>query len=249
MFLPGHNVGEDAGRQESFPPTQWSKVVQAGGADSPETRDALAKLCQTYWYPLYLYVRRVGHNADDAQDLTQDFFAMLIEKNTVGFAQQQKVKFRSFLLVALKNFLHNKWDKGQRQKRGGGREFLSLDEQNSENRYLVEPADTATPEKAFERRWALSLLDQVLSLLEAEMVAEGKGDFFGEAKVFLTGEKSEVSQGEIAHRLGMTENSFRVNVHRLRSRYGKLLKAEVANTVANPREVEDEIRHLFAALS
>ena len=244
---PISNEGID--KDGSFADTHWSVVLAAGRRGSAPGDAALAKLCQTYWYPLYTYVRRLGHNAEDAQDLTQEFFLRLIEKNYLQSVDRAKGKFRSFLLIALKRFLANEWDRASRQKRGGGQEILSLDEENTETRYLAEPADAMTPEKAFERRWALALLDQVLKRLETEFTAAGKAKAFEELKIFLTGESSESPYSEIAACLQMSEGTLKVTVHRLRQRYRELLRMEIANTVASEQEVDEELRHLFAALS
>ncbi|HXJ61546.1 MAG TPA: sigma-70 family RNA polymerase sigma factor [Verrucomicrobiae bacterium] len=236
-------------RHSGFSSTHWSVVLQSGQADSPQAAAALAKLCHAYWYPLYLFVRRTGHNAEDAQDLTQAFFERLMEKRYLAAADPEKGKFRSFLLTALKRFLANEWDRATRQKRGGGQQILSLNTQDSETRYLAEPADVMTPAKLYERRWALTLLEQVITRLESEMVAAGKARIFEELKIFLTGEKSERPYAQIAETLQMTEATLKVTVHRLRQRYGELLRLEIAHTVADPKEIDEEIRHLFAALS
>src|SRR6185503_2387028 len=174
-----------------FGSTHWSVVLQSGAGDSPQADAALAQLCQTYWYPLYLFVRRSGNSAEDAQDLTQAFFARLMEKNDLAAADPAKGKFRSFLLVALRRFLANEWDRARRQKRGGGQEIISLNAEDTETRYRAEPADVMTPAKLYERRWALTLLEQVIGRLESKMGAGGKARVFEELKVFLTGEKSE----------------------------------------------------------
>jgi len=232
-----------------FVPTRWSMVRAAGKRGSPQADEALSKLCQTYWYPLYAYVRRSGHGAEDAQDLTQAFFARLLEKNYIALAAQEKGKFRSFLLTALKRFIITQWTRTHRLKRGGGQKILSLNETNTENRYLAEVADEQTPEKVFERRWAMTLLEQVLNRLQAEFVAVGKAKAFEDMKIFLIEERSEISYGEIAQRLDMTPGALKVAIHRLRQRYAELLRMEIAETVDSPAEVEDEIRHLFAALS
>jgi len=231
-----------------FGTTHWTVVLQAGEAESPETQAALAKLCQTYWYPLYVFIRRQGRNPQDAQDLVQGFFARVLEKNYIQDADRTKGRFRSFLLLALKRYMANEWDYANRQKRGGGNQVISLDEQDSELRYRVEPADEMSPEKAYERRWALILLQQVLDRLASEFSTPGKVRLFDELKVFLSGEKGG-SYAEIGSRLGMTESAIKVTVHRLRQRYREILRLEIANTVSSPEAVDDEIRNLFAALS
>ena len=231
-----------------FATTHWTAVLAAADEASPHAAEALEALCRTYWYPLYAFVRRKGHDAPEAEDLTQEFFARLLEKKYLEAAAPEKGKFRSFLLTAFKRFLANEWDRANRQKRGGGRELISLDETKAENCYRAEPADTMTPEKIFERSWALKLLEQVLNRLEREHVQAGKRELFEELQIFLTGEKSRSPYAEIAARLRMSEGTLKVTVHRLRRRYRELLRLEVAQTVASPAEIDGEIRHLFAAL-
>ena len=206
-------------------------------------------MCQTYWHPLYAYVRRLGHSPPDAQDLTQEFFARLLEKNYLADADESRGRFRSFLLAALKHFLANEWDKASAQKRGGGQILIPIDFNAAETTCHFEPADETTAEKIFERRWALTLLDQVLRRLRAEFVRDGKEKLFEELKPTLTEASRSVRYAEIAARLGATEGAVKVAVHRLRQRYREVLRAEIADTVASPGEVEDELRSLFAALS
>jgi RNA polymerase sigma-70 factor (ECF subfamily) len=241
-------VTEPAGSSDSFERTHWSVVMSAGNQQSPLAQAALAKLCQTYWYPLYVFVRRQGRSAEDAQDLVQGFFAKAIEKNFVAAAEPEKGRFRSFLLLALKRYMANEWDHDHREKRGGGKDIVSLDEQDTELRYKAEPADEISPGKAFERQWALTLLQQVLDRLSAEFSSAGKARLFEELKVFLSGEKGG-SYAEIGVRLGITEATIKVTVHRLRLRYRELLRLEIANTVSSPEAIEDEIQDLCAALS
>lgn len=235
-------------RAGQFTSTHWSVVLLAGQRATPQGDEALAKLCQTYWYPLYAYVRRQGVEPHDAQDLTQEFFARLLAKNYLGQVRREKGKFRSFLLASLKHFLANEWDRARAQKRGGGKTIVSLDDPSVETRYGLEPADVLTAEKIYERRWALTLLDQVLAGLRDEYARSGRAGVFEQLKEFLTGGKGSVSYAEVAERLRMTEGAVKVAVHRLRRRYRELLRAEVAHTVASPGEIDDEIRHLFAAL-
>lgn len=232
-----------------FVTTRWTIVLTAGHSDSTQAHVALEKLCQTYWYPLYAYVRRQGHSPEDAQDLTQAFFAKLIAKHYLGDVDRSKGKFRSFLLASLKHFLANEWDKTRAQKRGGSHPFIALDAQTAESRYHLEPVDTMTADKIYERRWALTLLDEVLKRLREKYAAEGKGKLFDQLKVTLTGERSTIPYAEIGTQLGMTEGAVKVAVHRLRQRYRETLRAEIAETVASPGEVEEELRHLFSALS
>lgn len=234
----------DAGR---FEPTRWSVVVAAAGGRPTQARKALESLCATYWYPLYAFVRREGHGPDDAQDLTQEFFARLLEKNWLDAVDREKGKFRSFLLAAMRHFLANEWDRAHRLKRGGGQTILSLDAQSAEARYAREPADPVTADRVFERRWALTLIEQVLARLRREFEEAGKGKLFEELKTALTGEK--VAYAEVARRLGLNEGAVRVAVHRLRLRYRDLIRAEIAETVASEDEIEAEVQHLFAALA
>lgn len=229
-----------------FEQTRWSTVVAAGG-DSTKAHKALEHLCETYWYPLYAFVRREGHGADDAQDLTQEFFARLLEKRWLVGVDREKGKFRSFLLVAMRHFLVNEWDRAHRLKRGGGATVFSLDAQSAEDRYALEPADSMTADRIFERRWALTLLEQVLSRLRQEFMAAGREKLFDELKVALIGGKAPYA--EIATRLNLSEGAVRVAVHRLRVRYRDLVRAEIAETVATEEEVDAEVQHLFAALS
>lgn len=232
-----------------FATTHWSVVMTAGQEASPQAEAALETLCRTYWYPLYAFIRRQGHSPHDAQDLTQAFFARFLEKNFLGDVQRERGKFRSFLLASLKHFLANEWDRAQAQKRGGGHAIISLDQEATEGRYRLEPPDEMTPEKIYERRWALTLLDAVLSRLRKEFVAAGKGEQFEVLRVFLSAGKDSAPYAEVAGRLGSTAESVKVAVHRLRKRYRELLRAEIAHTVASSSEVDEEIRYLFRALS
>jgi len=232
-----------------FNTTQWSVVVEAGGSDSPEAAAAVASLCRVYWYPLYAYVRRQGHSFADAQDLTQEFFARLLEGKFLRQADQKRGRFRTFLLTSLKYFLINEWRKVNCEKRGGGQQLISLDAEATETRFRAEPADYRTPDKAFERQWAMAVLNRVLDQLQAEYVEAGQGQVFEELKSSLTGGKNENSYAEIGGRLGMTEGNLKVKVHRLRRLYRELLRKEVSLTVAEPNLVDEEIRELFAALN
>jgi len=219
-------------------------VLRAGGS-SPKARDALSSLCAAYWYPLYAYVRRQGHSAHDAQDLTQEFFARLLDRGGVGGVAPDLGRFRTWLLAALQHFLINEWHRARAQKRGGGALHLSMDD-DAEARYLREPADPLTAEKLFDRRWALTLLDRVLTRLGAEMAETGKTAHFEALKFCLSGGKR--AYADVASTLGMTEGAVKVAVHRLRERYRALIRAEILETVADPGEVEAELRDLFAAL-
>jgi RNA polymerase sigma-70 factor (ECF subfamily) len=243
------NLTDPRATDRWFRTTHWSVVLASRNTDPAQAQEALAKLCQAYWYPLYSYVRRLGHSPPDAQDLTQEFFARCLEKDYLQAAERERGKFRSFLLMALNRFLSNEWDKANCQKRGGGQEILSLDAEATETRYVAEPADEMTPEKVFKRRWALAVLEQVLNQLEAEFSEAGKAELFRELKIFLSGEKSESPSAEIAVRLGMTEGALRAAVYRLRQQYRQLLRKTIAETVDSPEAIDDEIRQLLAALS
>ena len=231
-----------------FVTTHWSIVLAARCNDTTRARNALAKLCETYWYPLYAYVRQRGYSPHDAQDLTQEFFARLLEKKTLGAVTREKGKFRSFLLTAVNHFLVDEWKKARTQKRGGG-QVVSLESGDAETRFGREPVDTHTPEKLFEQNWALALLDTVYGQLQREYEAGGKGALFNELKTCLAGARSSVPYAELAARLNIAENTVKTSVHRLRQRYRQLLRAEVAQTVAGPSEVEEELRCLFRALA
>jgi len=244
---PGDGESSEEGGAR-FDTTHWSVVLAAGHPSSPDSSRALATLCQSYWYPLYVYVRRKVRNTDEAQDLTQEFFATLLEKEYLAVARPQRGRFRSFLLTAFKNFLANEWDKRKAQKRGGSHSPIPLDFTVGEDRYLREPADELTPERIYERQWALTLLDRVLGRLRDEFVQAGKEEHFDRLKLFLTGQKAAVSYTDVARDLGTSEGAAKVAVHRMRRRYRELLRAEIAETVSGPGEVEDEIRSLFNTL-
>ena len=224
-------------------------MVLAAGKDAASNADAaLAALCQMYWYPLYAFVRRLGHQPADAQDLTQAFFARLLEKHYLRAADPERGRFRSFLLASCKHFLSKERDRAKAQKRGGGRKVLPLDFEAGERRYSLEPTHEATAEKVYERRWALTLLDQVFARLRNEFDRAGKRNEFDHLKVYLTGEATTLSYRDVAAELGMTEGAVKVAVHRLRRRYRELVREEIAHTVAGPDEVAEELRRLFAAL-
>ena len=235
--------------REVFATTRWTVVLHARDASDTQAREALENLCRAYWYPLYAFVRRQGVSPEDAQDLTQAFFEKLIEKNFLADVQREKGRFRSFLLAALKHFLANEWDKARAQKRGGGVVHVPIDTASAETRYGLEPAHFDSPEKLFERRWAITLLDRVLERLRDEHVEAGKADLFEQLKPCLTAEKASLSYAELGARGGLSEGAVKVAVHRLRQRYRELLRAEIAETVDSPGEVEEELRHLFTALS
>jgi RNA polymerase sigma-70 factor (ECF subfamily) len=235
----------------AFVTTHWSIVLAAGQSNSVHAQAALSKLCQTYWYPLYAYVRQRGYSSHDSQDLTQDFFARLLEKNTLGVVTRDKGRFRSFLLTALNHFLADEWRKEHAQKRGGG-QILPLDLNAAETRFRsepTEPAETTTPEKVFEQNWALALLNTVFERLRDEYQSDGKSNLFETLKFCLTGERSTAPYAELAAQLKLPENTVKVAVHRLRRRYRELLREEVSHTVERSGEVEQELQYLFRVLS
>jgi DNA-directed RNA polymerase specialized sigma24 family protein len=235
-------------RAAPFAATRWTVVLSARDQKSPESTKALETLCRNYWYPLYAYVRRQGRGAHDAEDLTQAFFARLLERNYLADVDQAKGKFRSFLIAALKHFLANEWDRANAQKRGGGKTVISIDRDAAENTYQFEPADTLSADKIFERRWAMTLLERTLQRLAAEYEADGKKQLFEELKTTITGDRG-VAYTTMAARLGTSEGAIKVAAHRLRQRYRAVLRAEIAETVTSADELEDELRNLFAVLS
>jgi len=231
-----------------FVTTHWSVVLAAGGRDTTHARTALAKLCQTYWYPLYAYIRWRGSSPEDAQDLTQDFFARLLERNRFANVTREKGQFRSYLLTALNHFLVDEWKRAKALKRGG-LQVISLDAASAETRFRHEPVETANAETIFEQNWALALLEEVFQQLRTEFESGGKGELFEQLKFCLTGERSAVPYAELSARLDISGAAVKVTVHRLRQRYRELLRAEVANTVGSPEEVEEELRYLFRVLA
>jgi RNA polymerase sigma-70 factor (ECF subfamily) len=245
-----HHPRPDSNRGAAqFVTTLWSVVASAGG-DTKHAEGAIEKLCRAYWYPLYAFVRRQGRSPEDAQDLTQAFFAKLIERALIKSADPNRGRFRTFLLCSLKNFLRDEWAKGQAQKRGGGERLLSLDDPASaEARYQLEPRDEPVAEKLFERRWAMTVIDLAISRLESEFKARGKEKLFDELQGALLGEKPSLSYAKLGAALGMIEGAVKVAAHRLQRRYRELVREEIGNTVASPDDIEDEIRHLCAVLS
>jgi RNA polymerase sigma-70 factor (ECF subfamily) len=227
---------------DKFATTQWNVVLAARDGTEGEARRALESLCEAYWYPLYAYLRRRGRGADEARDLTQGFFADLLGRDFLGAVDQSKGRFRSFLLASLEHFLSRDREKEQAQKRGGGARPLPLDVDTAETRYRLEPADERTPEKLFERRWGLTVMERAMDRLAAEHADQKER--FERLKPCLTGSE-EASYREVAAVLGMTEAAVKAAVHRLRQGYGRLLREEIADTVADPAEVDDELRHLL----
>jgi RNA polymerase sigma-70 factor (ECF subfamily) len=233
----------------SFVTTHWSAVLQAAHESTPAAREALEHLCKAYWYPLYVHVRRVGWSPADAQDLTQEFFARLIERRSLRLADPDRGRFRSFLLTALKHFLADEWDRLRAQKRGGDREFLSWDGLAAEERYQLEPQDPGSPERAYERRWAGMVLANALSRLEREYQRTGRLTEFNELKGFVWGAGAQGGYADVGARLGATEGAIKVAVHRLRTRFREALRHEVLQTVSSADEVDAELTHLRSLLS
>jgi RNA polymerase sigma-70 factor (ECF subfamily) len=232
-----------------FVTTHWSVVLDAKGEDSVRASEALEKLCCIYWRPVYAFIRRNGYNNADAQDLTQEFFSRLLSKDYLRHLRDQRGKFRSFLLTFVKHFLSDERERASAQKRGGGRALLSLDDTDGEDLYVAETANQVGPDQLFERRWALTVLDQALRRLSEEYVAAGKGILFEKLKDVQPGEHGRVSYAQLGTDLGMTEIAIKSAVHRLRRRHREILREEIAHTVTRPEEVDDEIRHLIALVS
>jgi RNA polymerase sigma factor (sigma-70 family) len=232
-----------------FTTTHWSVVLAARQRETAESGQALEVLCQTYWHPLYSYVRRRGYPEHDAQDLTQEFFARLLEKQDLRSVDRAKGKFRSFLLAAMEHFLAKEWRRTNAQKRGGGVDFLSLDGTSTESGPLQVAAPGLSPEEFFDQQWAITVLEQAVGKLGQEFRAAGKREVFDELKIYLTGERRDASYADLAARLNTTATALKMAVSRMRQRYGELLRAEIASTVWSPEEVEEELHALFAALS
>jgi len=229
-----------------FTTTHWSIVLTARDPACPQAADALEKLCRSYWYPLYAFVRRQGHDESSAKDLTQGFFARLLEKNYLAHVVQDKGKFRSFLLASLKHYMADERDKERAQKRGGGHIIISLDETAGEDRYRAEPVDVMDAEKLYERRWALTLLDQAKERLQEEYLKAGKLQLYHRFQAMEAGGGAGSPPcAEVAVMLGLSESGLRTAVFRLRQRYRELVREEVAQTVSSPQEVDEEIRHLI----
>ena len=252
MFLPiMAETGDSSGSMRSggtFVTTHWSVVLVATQAGTPQADQALATLCEKYWYPLYAFARRQGCSPHDAEDLTQAFFLHLLEKNSLAAADQARGRFRSFLLTAMRHFLINEWHRGQARKREGRHILVPLDADIAETRYVAEMADNARPEKLYDRNWAWALLDRVLARLRADEEAVGRGALYEQLKPALMGERLTLSYGEMAAGLKTTEEALRMAAVRLRRRFLKMLREEVSPTVASPEEIDEEIRHLLASL-
>jgi RNA polymerase sigma factor (sigma-70 family) len=243
---PTPNTGAARG---IFATTHWTAVLAAGRGSSPQADVALEELCRSYWYPLYAFVRRQGHSREDAEDLTQGFFARLLEKNYLEGVSSDRGKFRSFLLMAFKRFVANEWDHANRQKRGGGAMPLSLDWQDADQRYQIIPVDALSPDKLYDRAWAVTVLEQVITRLRDESAAEGRTRQYEQLKAFLMVGKSDIPYAQAAAALELTEGAVRVAVHRLRQRYRELLRKEIAQTLSDPAQINEEMQALFSALS
>ena len=233
--------------RDVFATTHWTVVLAAGKRHTPQSDHALEQLCKTYWFPLYAYARRRGHTKEEAEDLTQGFFARFLAKNYLEGLSAERGRFRAFLLASLKHFLANEWDKSQRQKRGGGELPLSLDWQTADTKFQVAASAEPSPDQAFDREWAVALLAKVIERLQAECAADGKGKLFEHLKIFLAAGKGESAPSEVAKALDMEEGAVRVAVHRLRKRYRVLLRDEISQTLSDPAQVDEEMRSLFGA--
>ena len=242
-----NEVGQFGGNRQ-FATTQWSVVRAASHENSQAANSALQELCQIYWYPLYTYVRRQGHDANAAADLTQAFFADLLQRDDLKKVDPELGKFRSFLLAAMKHFLMNQWDKAQAQKRGGGKSPLSLDFGEADNRYRLEPSHAKTPELIYQKQWAKTLLERVQQALRSEFADRGKAHQFDKLQKFLAGKNEDETLATVAAQLNMSEVAVKVAVHRMRQRFGELLRLEIQQTVSTPEEIDSEIQQLFDVL-
>ncbi len=242
------NDAEQLRNNRQFATTRWNIVCAVGDEDAQTASTALQELCQIYWYPLYTFVRRQGNDANSAADLTQAFFADLLERQDLKRVDPSLGKFRSFLLRALKHFLVNQWDKARAQKRGGGTSPLSLDFDAADNRYRLEPVHGQTPELIYQKQWARTLLDRVKNELRSEFISRGKGHQFDRLEKFIAGKSDEETLATAAAQLEMTEVAVKVALHRMRQRFGELLRVEIQQTVGTPEEIQSEIRQLFEVL-
>ncbi len=247
MFPADEYSGALVPQRSEFNTTHWSVVLAARG-ESADAQEALEKLCRVYWYPLYAFVRRQGHSPGDAEDLIQGFFARLLERKDLETVQRERGRFRSYLLVSLKHFVLNEHLRARAEKRGGRQSFISLDEVEAEKKFGQEPVDKSTPEKTFERRWAMALLDKVLERLRNEYEVTDRLRLFESLRCFLSDQPAEQSQAQIGAKLGLSTGAVKQAVRRMRQRYRELLREEVANTVATVADIDDEVRHLVAVL-
>lgn len=242
------NVDSQQVGNRRFATTQWSIVLAAGHRSSPDADQALASLCATYWYPLYAYVRRRVSDVGEAQDSTQAFFVELLDKNYVRPATPERGRFRAYLLTSFKHFLSHQWEKAKAQKRGGGRTPISLDFDVGDSRFRLEPCTHMTADEFYERQWAVALLHQVMDRLRHELASTGKANQFDLLKDFIIGEHPDITYADVAAKLGTTAAAAKMAASRMRRRYRQLLRDEIAQTVASPSEVDQEIRDLFATL-
>lgn len=249
MASSGEETEQAEAQRGVFATTHWSVVLAAGQRDTPQSAAALERLCSTYWYPLYAYLRRWGSNPEEAQDLTQEFFARLLAKDYLAKADPQKGKFRTFLLAGLKNLVCDELDKAGRLKRGGGQAVISIDEQAAEGRYGLEPVDELTPERLFERSWGTTLLERVASRLREEYVAAGKGELYEQLTEFRLDASEQRAYAEVAAVLGLSESAVKSAIRRMRQRHHQLVREEIAQTVADPSEVDEEIRYLLGVMA
>lgn len=232
-----------------FATTHWSVILAAGDSSSQRHEQALSTLCQTYWFPLYAYLRRQGHKAHQAEDYTQAFFAQILEKNYLCDIKRKPAKFRSFLLMALKRFIADQQCRARAVKRGGGHKMLSLNFEGAESQYALEPASELSPEKVFDKSWVLTLLEQTMTRLETELAGMNKQKLFEILKVYLAGKEVSIPYRDLAVQLDMTEGAVKAAVYRLRRRYREILRDEIAQTVTTGDQIDDEIRGLFATLA
>jgi RNA polymerase sigma factor (sigma-70 family) len=243
------DAGSPQASNARFPTTHWSRVVRAGDPSALAAREALTELCASYWYPVYAFIRRQGHEPDQAQDLTQAFFVHLLEKGTLAAADPSRGRFRSFVRIACAHFLADQRDRGRARKRGGDQIVLSIDVRDAEGRYLREPAHNLTAERLFERAWVLAVLQHVFERLGQEYEKAGQAALFEQLKDVLTAGSRSIPYATSAARLEMTEGAVQVAVHRLRSRYRAILLDEIAATLDDPAGVEDEVQELFAVMT
>src|SRR6516162_2727792 len=243
------NDNAQEGPAGAFHTTHWSVVLAAGEEGSEQATTALSRLCQTYWFPVYAFIRKKGHSPEQAQDFTQEFFAGFLQKNYVARARRERGRFRVFLMSSVENFLHNQHDRAQAQKRGGGQALLSLNYQDAEQRYQIEPVEESDPATIFEQQWAATLLETILNRLRQEFSAEGRAGVFDDLQGHLWGDVDSIPYTLLAQNSGLDEGNLKTIAYRWRQRYRALLREEIAQTVAKPGEVDDEIRHLIRIVS
>jgi RNA polymerase sigma-70 factor (ECF subfamily) len=239
----------EAPKEGAFNTTRWSVVMAAGAGSSESARAAVEKLCRSYWFPLYAFGRRLGNSPEDAEDLTQEFFARFLARDHFALADRACGRFRTFLLTSLKRFQTDEWRRGNRVKRDGGVAFVSTGAAEAESRYSAEPRHELSPDRLFDRRWAEALLERVLDQLRQDYSSTGRAGIYTQLQQFLWGRNAEMSYAEMGRQLGLNEGAVKVAVHRLRQRFRDLLRAEVARTVESPDQVEDELQHLLGVFA